>query len=72
MTFLCNTFFPLDRVPQAIRVLINLLPLTHASSQLRAIAYGQPVSLFSILVLLGYTLVFLALSIFFIGRRKNL
>jgi len=72
MTFLCNTLFPLDKIPRVIQVLIQLLPLTHASSQLRSKSYGQPASLFSILVLTAYSVVFILLSVFFINKRKNL
>lgn len=48
MTFLCNTFFPLDRVPGAVQTLIRLLPLTHASGSLRSMAYGAAPSLLSL------------------------
>lgn len=72
MTFLCNTFFPLDKVPNAIQVLIKLLPLTHASSQLRGILYGGPASLLSILVLAVYSAAFVLISIILINKRKNL
>ena len=72
MTFLCNTLFPLDRIPGLIQVLIRFLPLTHASSQLRGIAYGEAVSLLSIAVLAAYWALFTSLSIYFINKRKNL
>ena len=72
MTFLCNTFFPLDKIPGVMQTVIELLPLTHASSQLRGISYGEPVSLLSVFVLLFYTVAFILLSIFFINKRKNL
>ncbi len=72
MTFLCNTFFPLDKVPGAIQILIKLLPLTHASSQLRGISYGGPASLFSIAVLIAYSAAFMLISVFLINKRKNL
>lgn len=71
MTFLCNTLFPLEKVPRMIQRLIEILPLTHASGQLRSISYGEPVSLFSVAVLFVYAVVFIALSILFIQRRKN-
>lgn len=71
MTFLCNTFFPLDKTPGFIQVIIKFLPLTHASSQLRGIAYGNPVSWFSVAVLAVYTVVFMVLSIFIINKRRN-
>lgn len=72
MTFLCNTLFPLDRVPGLIQLLINFLPLTHASSQLRSIAYGEGVSWLSLFVLFAYWVVFCALSIYMVNKRKNL
>lgn len=72
MTFLCNTFFPLDRVPDWIKILISILPLTHASGSLRAMAYGSSPSLLSIGILAAYALVFMLVANFVIIRRKNL
>lgn len=72
MTFLCNTFFPLERVPAAIQFLISILPLTHASSSLRAMAYGATPNLFSIAVLAVYALVFMIVANIVVIRRKNL
>lgn len=40
MIFICGTFFSLDRVPEILQFIINLLPLTPASHGLRAIALG--------------------------------
>ena len=72
MTFLCNTFFPLDRVPDVIEMLINILPLTHASGSLRAMAYGSAPNLFSLLVLAVYAIVFMIIANIVMIRRKNL
>lgn len=72
MTFLCNTFFPLDRVPDWIQVLISILPLTHASGSLRSMAYGGAPSLLSLAVLAAYALVFMVIANLVIVRRKNL
>lgn len=71
MTFLCNTLFPLEKVPAAIQFLIKILPLTHASGLLRSISYGEQASLSSVLIILSYAVLFTALSIFFIQKRKN-
>ena len=71
MTFLCNTLFPLEKIPGAVQIIIQILPLSHASGQLRSLSYGNPVSWFSILVLTVYAAVFLLFSIFFIKKRKN-
>lgn len=72
MTFLCNTFFPLDRVPDVIRFLIGVLPLTHASGSLRVMAYGGTPSLLSIGILALYALVFMIVANIVVVRRKNL
>ena len=71
MTFLCNTLFPLEKIPGAIQILIRLLPLTHASGELRSIAYGEGPSLFGVCVLIAYAVLFLALSIWCINKRKS-
>ncbi len=42
MTFLGGTFFSLNHVPEWLRVVLNILPLTHASHCLRAAALGDP------------------------------
>ena len=72
MTFLCNTFFPLERVPDFIQVLISILPLTHASSSLRAMAYGSAPNPLSLIVLTIYATVFMIVANVVIARRKNL
>lgn len=36
MSFLCGTFFPLNKMPYIIRVLIWILPLTHTSTAVRS------------------------------------
>ncbi len=72
MTFLCNTFFPLDRVPGLIQVLISLLPLTHASGSLRSLAYGGAPNLLSLAVLAIYAAVFMIIANIVVIRRKNL
>ena len=72
MTFLCNTFFPLEKVPNFIQVLISILPLTHASSSLRAMAYGSAPNVWSLLILAGYAAVFMVVANIVIIKRKNL
>ena len=72
MTFLCNTFFPLDTVPAAVKGLIRILPLTHASGTLRAIAYGESPNLLSLGILALYAVIFMILANVVVSRRKNL
>ncbi len=72
MTFLCNTFFPLDKTPRLVQVLISILPLTHASGSLRAIAYGGAADGVSILILFVYAAAFMVIANLVVIRRKNL
>lgn len=72
MTFLCNTFFPLERVPDFIQLLISILPLTHASSSLRAMAYGSAPNPLSLAILAIYATVFMIVANVVVARRKNL
>ena len=51
MTFLGGTFFPLEQLPEVVTVILNIIPLTHASYCLRAVALGQPFPWLSLLVL---------------------
>lgn len=58
MTFVCGTFFSVDRVPFPLGQVIKLLPLTPASQGLRAAAAGSELSLLSLAVQLVYLAVF--------------
>lgn len=63
MTFLCGTFFSLNRMPEAVKLLINLLPLTHATQSLRSIALKGELSVLSIFVLALYFIAFYFLGV---------
>lgn len=63
MTFLCGTFFSLSKVPQAIKILINLLPLTHSTHALRAIALNGEMQIYSVVILVAYFIVFYFLGV---------
>jgi hypothetical protein len=41
MSFLCNTFFPIERMPVRIRPLIRVLPLSQTSALIRSAAEGE-------------------------------
>jgi ABC-2 type transport system permease protein len=60
MTFLCGTFFSLSQLPEALKAVLYVLPLTHSSESLRAAALGQPFPWPSFLALLGFGLIFFA------------
>ena len=72
MTFLCNTFFPLHRVPALVQALISIFPLTHTSGSLRTMAYGGAPSPVSLLILFLYAAAFMVIANVVVVRRKNL
>ena len=72
MSFLCNTFFSTDQMPAGFRQVISLLPLSQASAMIRAISGGERPGTFGFVVLLVYLIVFGAISVVFIYRKKNL
>lgn len=67
MSFLCGTFFRVENFPPVLKSVIQFLPLTPASSSLRAIASGGQVVLFNIMLLVVY----LALSAILANKSIN-
>ncbi len=63
MSFLCGTFFSPDHLPKVFGCIIDVLPLTHASYSLRALASGQGVLPISLAVLTVYATVFFAAAV---------
>lgn len=59
MTFLSGTFFSLNQLPEALKIVLYFLPLTHSSMCLRAAALGQPFPWLSLLVLSGFGTAFI-------------
>ncbi|MFZ5651037.1 MAG: ABC transporter permease [Bacillota bacterium] len=70
MSFLCGTFFSSDRLPKVIGCIIELLPLTHTSHILRAIAGGGDFLPVSLAVLFGYTIVFFAAGVIVVRKFR--
>lgn len=58
MTFLSGTFFSLTQIPEALKVVLYFLPLTHSSESLRAITLGQPFPWISLLALFAFGFLF--------------
>ncbi|MCL2136206.1 MAG: ABC transporter permease [Coriobacteriia bacterium] len=69
MSFLCGTFFPLERFPIALRTAFNLLPLSQAVSGMR-LGFTSLSSLFVPLVLLAYLIVLMPISIVICKRAE--
>lgn len=59
MSFLCGTFFQTDRLPEVVRFVVDVLPLTHTSTLLRS---GFNLTSFLILI-------FYAVILFLLARR---
>ncbi|MGA2385299.1 MAG: ABC transporter permease [Candidatus Bathyarchaeia archaeon] len=68
MTFLCGTFFSLTQVPEAVKIALYCLPLTHSSECLRAAALGQLFPWLSFLALIGFGLIFFSASFFVLKK----
>jgi len=58
MAFLGGTFFSLGQLPEALKVAIYIIPLTHSSLCLRAVTLGQPFPWLSLLAIVGFGLAF--------------
>jgi ABC-2 type transport system permease protein len=70
MSFLSGTFFSLSQVPEPLKVVLSISPLTHTSLCLRASALGQPFPWLSFAALFGFGVVFFFLC-FAVLRRAN-
>ncbi len=62
MSFLCGTFFSTQALPDFLRYIIELLPLTHTSYLLRGIGSGSEIALASVLVLAAYAVLGFAIG----------
>jgi lipooligosaccharide transport system permease protein len=71
MFFFSGTFFPLSHFPSWVKIVSDFMPLTHAvnisRNLLSNVTYSSPV--FSILILIIYTVIFSVLSIHLIEKR---
>ncbi|KMY68051.1 ABC transporter [Desulfocarbo indianensis] len=70
MTFLCGTFFSLDKLPGWASAAIETLPLTHASHFIRASALGQPTPWLSLVVLASYGCVFFLMAVWQVRKAS--
>ncbi len=72
MSFLCNTFFSTDDMPNGFRQFVSVLPLSKASEMLRSISRGEDFDAWGIVILAIYLVVFSLISMNFIYKKKNL
>lgn len=71
MAFLGGTFFPLDKLPSWLRHALGLLPLSHASREIRAAAFGDAPDLRSFLILAAFGAAFFFLALYTVGKAKD-
>ena len=72
MSYLCNTFFSTEQMPNGIRQVVSALPLSQTSAMLRLIAAGERVNAWSVLIMFAYMIVFGAIAFGFLYKKKNL
>ena len=63
MSFLCGTFFSLDGIPEALKWLVNVMPLTHTTRLIRQLAFGGGVNWASMAVSGLFVIVLWACSV---------
>jgi len=70
MSFLCGTFFPLDRLPGWAQTIAYGLPLTHSSLVIRAASLGTPVPGINVVALAGFAAVFFGSAVWAVRRSS--
>ncbi|GAW92193.1 ABC transporter permease [Calderihabitans maritimus] len=70
MAFLCGTFFQAEKLPAIVADVVRVLPLTHTSYTLRALAAGHTIPIVSALVLVGYSVAFFAAAVWTVRRIR--
>jgi ABC-2 type transport system permease protein len=71
MAFFCGTFFSIDKLPKAIRVILHFLPLTHATKSMRAGFTGGPLPWESLFVLAGFVCILFAIALVMVHHSKK-
>lgn len=69
MAFLGGTFFSLNFLPPALKYVLYLMPLTHASICLRASILGQSTPYLSILAMIGFLALFAGGALLALKRK---
>jgi ABC-type multidrug transport system permease subunit len=69
MAFLGGTFFSLNFLPPALKYVLYLMPLTHASICLRASILGQGTPYLSILAMIGFLALFACGALLALKRK---
>ena len=72
MSFLSNTFFGLDTMPEGVNLLIQALPLTQTAVVLRSLSWEKTCEIWRVGILALYNLLFLLVALRQINRMKNI
>jgi ABC-type multidrug transport system permease subunit len=70
MTFLCGTFFSLNQLPEAAKIVLSALPLTQSSVCLRAAALNQDFPWVSLAALLCFGVAFFIGSMYALKKTS--
>jgi ABC-type multidrug transport system permease subunit len=70
MAFFGGTFFPIERMPWVLQVIVSCLPLTHTNHLLRFPDWG-PATLLSLGVLLAFSAISLVLAVFLVRHYSE-
>lgn len=70
MSFLCGTFFSLDKLPGWAATAIEALPLTHASNFIRASALGEALPWLSLAVMAAYGCFFFSMAVWHVRKAS--
>jgi ABC-type multidrug transport system permease subunit len=70
MSFLCGTFFPLDRLPGWAEAVAKCLPLTHSNFAIRAALFGGPTPWGSVATLAIFGIVFFVSAVWCVRRAS--
>ncbi len=71
MFILCGVFYPVSTLPDALQVIVQVLPLTHAIELIRPLVAGTPLHnpILHISVLSIYALVFYYIAVVMVRKR---
>lgn len=63
MTFFSGTFFPLDRAPDYVQWIMQIMPLTHTNALIRLAEFSRPQDYFSLAAFAGFGIVFFVIGV---------
>lgn len=62
MGFFCGTFFPVEKIPDFLKPIIYIMPLTHTNLLIRKESFNEPAFL-SFFILLGYSILLFLINL---------